>query len=228
MAPNSSVWWFWWFCCNSFHLPFEELLPEMKTGKPCQRSLEKENDQKDEWQCHWIGDEKWLKWEPVCCVILDQFWWHSWYESRSGEDYCEPHSLVSFVVDHFVERNIGLILIVKVYLRVLCNHFPQVSGWQNLFCCSDLLSAVGNLVCDLDCRRQLALGKVLSRLMTVGVASFNTPVITTFVWPAVHLRFSPTCSSRVTISWLCSPPTSWTMTLSSASENINLTLDVQL
>ena len=74
------------------------------------------------------------------------------------------HSLVSFVVDHFVERNIRLILIVKVNFRVFCNHFLQVSGRQNLLCCSDLLSAVGNLVCDLDCRRQLALRKVLSQV----------------------------------------------------------------
>ena len=56
------------------------------------------------------------------------------------------HSLVSFVVDHFVERNIRLILIVKVNFGVLCYHFPQVSSRQNLLCCSDLFSAVGNLV----------------------------------------------------------------------------------
>ena len=54
---------------------------------------------------------------------------------NEGEQYIvnlsksrRTHSLVSFVVDHFVERNIRLILIVKVNLRVLCNHFPQVSG----------------------------------------------------------------------------------------------------
>ena len=71
---------------------------------------------------------------------------------NEGEQYIvnlsksrRTHSLVSYVVDHFVERNIRLILIVKVNFRVLCNHFPQVSGRQNLLCCSDLLSAVGNL-----------------------------------------------------------------------------------
>ena len=155
---------------------------------------------------------------------------------NEGEQYIvnlsksrRTHSLASFVVDHFVGRNIRLILIVKVNFGVLCNHFPQVFGRQNLLCCSDLLSAVDNLVCDLDCRRQLALRKVLSQVAPDDSwASFNTPVIAMFVWPAVHLRFSPSCSSPITISWLCSPLTSWTMTLSSASENINLTLDVQL
>ena len=66
------------------------------------------------------------------------------------------------------------------------------------------------------------------RRMTVGVASFKTPVMTTFVCSAVQQRFfSSSCSSCPWSSWLCSPRPC-TETLSSTSEKVNFTFTPQL
>ena len=64
-------------------------------------------------------------------------------------------------------------------------------------------------------------------LITVGLASFRTPVITTFVCWAVQRRLLPSTISSTT-SWLCSPPASSTATTSSTSEKTTFTLVPQL
>ena len=141
---------------------------------------------------------------------MDQLRRHPGSQGGSGEDDGEPDSLLTLVIHNLIERHIRFVFVIAVDLRVLRDQFPQISCCQHLLGCTDLLPTILFAIWMAEGNLPSGNNSFKFLLITVGLASFRTPVITTFVCWAVQRRLLPSTISSTT-SWLCSPPASSTV-----------------